>query len=193
MLRKLLKIVIFIFIGFVIGILTHSIFCHYDLIKPTFWSFSIIDLLSLIVYSSIAIYVAFYLQNRYSDIQIKKNLFLGVAGDIAKIFEDELAFLQEFMITNYGTEKEKIKVLLILRKINNKIYILEQHKIGFNKDVEKFVEEIKSYYSEIKTIITGRDEFIKTKTFSEENVNRVLKNSYDIIFKLDQVKLSIFD
>jgi len=191
MLRKILKISSLIFIGCAIGILTDSISFHYDLIKPAFWDFSIIDLLSLVVYSLIAIYVAFYLQNRYSDLQIKKKIFLGVAGDIAKIIEDELAFLQEFMMTNSGTDKEK--VLIILKKINNKIYILEQYKIGFNKDIEKFVEEIKSCYSEIKTIITGGDEFSKSKTFSEENVNRVLKNSNDIIFKLDKVKLSIFD
>jgi hypothetical protein len=193
MLKKLLKIFSLIFIGCAIGILTLSIFDYYDLIKPTFWDFSIIDLLSLIVYSLIAIYVAFYLQNRYSDLQIKKKLFLVVAGDIAKIFEDELSFLQEFMMANPKTEKEQIKVLLTLRKINNKIYILEQHKKGFNKHVEKLVGEIKSCYSEIKTIITGGDEFIKPKTFSEESINRVLKNGYDIISKLDQVKLSIFD
>lgn len=182
-----------IFLGYIIGVLTLSILDHYVYISTTFWSFNIIDLLSLIVYSLIAVYIAYYLQNRHSDKQIKKRLFLEVAADISKIFEDELAILLEFMKTNSRKEEEKIKVLLTLRKINNKIYILEQHKKDFNDVTKKFVEEIKGYFGEIKNAITGDDDFIKPSSFSVESINSVLKNSYNIFFKLDQVKLSIFD
>ncbi len=188
------KISSLIFLGIIIGVLTLSILDYCDYISPNLWSFNIIDLLSLIVYSLIAVYIAFYLQNRYSDKQIKKRLFLEVSADIAKIFEDKLAFLLEFMKTN-STEKneEKIKVLLTLRKINNKIYILEQHKNSFNDVTKKFIEDIRSYFGEIKNAITGDEDFIKPSSFSAESINSVLKNSYNIFFKLDQVKLYIFD
>lgn len=187
------KIFGLIFLGFIIGVLTLSILDYYVYISPTLWSFNIIDLFSLIVYSLIAVYIAYYLRNRYSDQQIKKRLFLEVAVDIAKIFEDELAFLLEFMKTNSGKEEERIKVLLTLRKINNKIYILEQHKKSINDSTKKFVEEIRGCFGEIRKAIAGDEDFIKPSSFSEESINIVLKNSYNIFLKLDQVKLSIFD
>jgi hypothetical protein len=182
-----------IFLGIIIGVLALGIFDYYVYISPTLWSFNIIDLLSLIVYSLIAVYIAYYLRVRHSDKQIKKRLFLEVAEDIGKIFEDELAFLLEFMKANSEKREDRIKVLLKLRKINNKIYILEQHKNSFNDDTKKFIEEIKGYFVKIKETIDGDEDFIKPSSFSEDNINSVLKNSYDIYFKLDQVKLSIFD
>ena len=181
-----------IFLGIIIGILTICVMDFYDFMHPTLWSFNIIDLLSLIIYSLIAIYIAYYLQNRHSDQQIKKKLFLEVTADIAKIFEDELAFLLEFMKTNSEKKEERIKVLLTLRKITNKIFILEQHKNSFNVGTKNFVEEIKRYFGEIKNTIAGDEDFIKPSSFSEESINGVLKNSYNIFFKLDEVKLSIF-
>jgi hypothetical protein len=193
MLNRVIKIFGLIFLGCIIGILTLGIVDYYDFISPTLWSFNIIDLLSLIVYSLIAVYIAYYLRNRHSDQQIKKRLFLEVTADIAKIFENELAFLLEFMKTNSGKEEERIKVLLSLRKIVNKIYILEQHKNSFNDGTKQFVEEIKGYFDKIRKTIAGDEDFIKPSSFSEESINNVLKNSYDILFKLDQVKLSIFD
>ena len=191
---QVIKISGLIFLGCIIGVLTIGVLNHYDFINPTLWSFNIIDLLSLIVYSLIAVYIAYYLRNRYSDQQIKKRLFLEVTADIAKIFEDELAFLLEFMKTNSEKEEERIKVSLILRKINNKIYILGQHKESFDDDTKEFVEEIKGYFEEIRTTMDGGDDdVIRPSSFSVESINSVLKNSYNIFFKLDQVKLSIFD
>ena len=193
MLNRVIKISSLIFLGCIIGALTLSVLDYYDFISPTLWSFNIIDFLSLVVYSLIAVYIAYYLQNRRSDKQIKKRLFLEVAADIAKIFEDELGFLLEFMRTNSRKEEERIKVSLTLRKINNKIYILEQHKNSFNDVTKEFVEGIRGYFVEIKKTIAGDEDFIKPSSFSEESINKVLKNTYHIFFKLDQVKLSIFD
>lgn len=137
---QVIKISGLIFLGCIIGVLTIGVLDYYDFINPTLWSFNIIDLLSLIVYSLIAVYIAYYLRNRYSDQQIKKRLFLEVTADIAKIFGDELAFLLEFMKTNSEREEERIKVSLILRKINNKIYILGQHKESFDDDTKSLSE-----------------------------------------------------
>ena len=191
---QVIKISGLIFLGCIIGVLTIGVLDYYDFINPTLWSFNIIDLLSLIVYSLIAVYIAYYLRNRYSDRQIKKRLFLEVTADIAKIFGDELAFLLEFMKTNSEKEEERIKVSLILRKINNKIYILGQHKDSFDDDTKEFVEEIKGYFGVIRTTMDGGDDdVIRPSSFSVESVNKVLKNTYHIFFKLDQVKLSIFD
>jgi len=81
------------------------------MIKPTFWDFNFIDVLSLITYSVIAIYVAFHLKNRYSDQQMKKNIFLRIVDNIEKILTDELPFLHSFMKNNPNKEEEKNKVL----------------------------------------------------------------------------------
>lgn len=191
--QRIIKISCLIFIGCIIGILTLSFYDYYADIRLTFWSFSIIDLLSLIAYSLIAIYIAYYLQNRYSDQQIKKRLFLEVAADITKIFEEELGNLISFMKEKSKKEEERVKILLILRKTNNKIYILEKHKNSFNTNTKKFVEEIKGYFVELRNTIAGEEDFIKPSSFSADSINSVLKNSNNILFKLDQVKLSIFD
>ncbi len=191
---QVIKISGLILLGCIIGALTLSVLDYYDFVNPTLWSFNIIELLSLIVYSLIAVYMAFYLRNRHSDQQVKKRLFLEVTADIAKIFGDELAFLLEFMKTNSEKEEERIKVSLILRKINNKIYILGQHKDSFDDDTKEFIEEIKGYFEEIRTTMDGGDDdVIRPSSFSEESINKILKNTYHIFFKLDQVKLSIFD
>ena len=157
-----------------------------------FWDFRLIDVISLITYSIIGLYVAYYLKNRFTDLQMKKKLFLDIANDIETILERELHVLSSFVSSQTNNENERIRVVLLIKKISNKIYILEEHKKYFNESVSKLVDDIRHEYDEIKSIITEED-FGPHKSFPKDSDNKILKISCNIILYLDQVKLCIFD
>ena len=192
MLRRIFKTSGLLFVGCCIGAIAVVIFDFYYMIKSTFWGFNFIDVLSLIVYSVIAIYVAYHLKNRFSEQQMKKNVFLGIANDIEKIFEKELVNIESFMKINPDEDGDKIKIMLTLKKINNKIHILEKNKQDFNKKVVYLVDEIRNDYKEIKQTITD-DDFGTRNSFSQDSINEMFRYSCNIILHLDQFKLSIFD
>ena len=78
----------------------------------------------------------------------------------------------------------------MLKKINNKIHILENNKTLF-QNISKYVNRVRNYYDKIKEIITG-DEFSSPKTFTQQQINEVYKFSCNLIFNLDEIKLNIF-
>ena len=190
MLKKLIKISAVLFIGYCIGATSLIIFVYYDMIKPTFWGFNFIDVLSLIVYSVIAIYVAHHLKNRFSAQQMKKNVFLGIANDIQNTFEKELVSIEAFM--NNPERRAEIKTMLTLKKISNKIHILEINKQGFSEKMACMVDEIRNDYKEIKQTITD-DDFGTRNSFSQNSINEMFRYSCNLILHLDQFKSSIFD
>jgi|GEM_PF-5076991 len=191
MLRRIVEyIVLFLFLSIVI--VTIKLLWAINHEEIGFWRCSLFDLLQLTTTLLIAMVVAYYLGNKYSDRQIAKNLFLQITNDISHLFETESHVWNSFMKANPGTEEDRTRVLLILRKISNKITILENHKIKFNRYVKTLVPDIRNHFDEIKKTITG-DDFMAPKAFSEESIRKVLKNGDDLIFKLDQIKVSIFD
>lgn len=192
MLIKVIKVSAFICTGYCVGAISSILFDYYHMIKTSFWEFTFIDLVSLIIYSIIAIYVAHYLKNRFSDRQMKKSFFLNIVDDIGKIFEDRTGFFRSFMIENPDEEAKRAEVMMLLKKISNKIRVLEMNKQTFNENVACLVDRIRADYSEIKNILTG-DDYFTTKSFTTENINKMTKHSNDIIFSLDQLKVSIFD
>jgi len=187
--RKAKTVLIFflgLVVGLVVGVLTITI--YYNKMTPTFWQFKLFDLISFITYVVIGVYVAHHLKNRFSDRQMKKNMFVSIANDIEKLFEQELPCLHSFMKSN--SNKEKIKVLTVLRKINNKIHILEDHKEVFT-GISKHVMKIRQDYNRIKEIITG-DEFDSPKLFTQTQINDMYKFTDKVILSLDEIKLNIF-
>jgi hypothetical protein len=123
---------------------------------------------------------------------MKKSFFLNIVDDIGKIFEDRTGFFRSFMIENPDEEAKRAEVMMLLKKISNKIRVLEMNKQTFNENVACLVDRIRADYSEIKNILTG-DDYFTTKSFTTENINKMTKHSNDIIFSLDQLKVSIFD
>jgi len=189
---RTIKISLVVLVSFCIGLITALILGHYAEIKLTFWEFTLIDLVSLITYSVIAVYVAYHLRNRFSDRQMKRDFFLRIVDDIQKILEEKGDFLKSFMKDNPEDEATRTKLMILLRKISNKIRILELNKETFNENVAGLVEKIRNDYIEIKNIFTG-DDYFANKSFTSEHVNKMTKYSDTIIFNLDQVKLGIFD
>jgi DMSO reductase anchor subunit len=175
-------------VGLVVGVLT--ITTYYNKTTPTFWQFKLFDLISFISYVVIGVYVAHHLKNRFSDRQMKKNMFVSIANDIEKLFEQELPCLHSFMKSNSDKKDEKIKVLTVLRKINNKIHILEDHKEVFTS-ISKHVMKVRDDYNIIKEIITG-DEFDSPKLFTQTQINDMYKFTDKVILSLDEIKLNIF-
>jgi len=182
------KTIIVFFTGLIFGVLTST--SLYNSTSNSFWQFSLFDLISFAIYILIGVYVAHHLKNRFSDRQIKKNLFVDIANDIENLLEKNLPCLTSFMKSNSDTEEERIKVLLILRKINNKIHVLEKYKL-VSHNITKYVNIIRKDNDEIKEIITG-DEFSSPRTFTQQQINKVYKFSCDLIFNLDEIKLNIF-
>ena len=103
----MIKIIFLIITGFCIGVIATIVLDCNGKIRPSLWDFNIIDILSLLTYWLIGIYVAYYLVKRSSDQQIKKRLFLDIVKDIENIFEDNLVFLQSFMEKNTAKEERK--------------------------------------------------------------------------------------
>lgn len=190
MLRKLIKISAVLFVGCCIGATAIIIFVYYDMIKPKFWEFNFIEVISLIAYSVIAIYVAYHLKNRFSSQQMKKNVFFGIANDIQNTFEKELVSIEAFM--KNPERRGEIKTILTLKKISNKIHILEINKQSFNEKIACMVDEIRNDYKEIKQTITD-DDFGTRNTFSQDSINKMFKYIFNLILNLDQFKSSIFD
>jgi hypothetical protein len=190
MLSKIINFLCVLLLGSCAGVIALAV--YYDKTNPSFWEFKLIDVVSLIIYSVIGIYVAYHLKNRFTDLQMKKNMFLDIANDIEKIFEQELSILSSFVKSQTNNENERVRVLLIIKKISNKIHILEEHKKYFNKNVSCLVDNIRHEYDEIKRIITDED-FGPHKSFPKDSDNKILKISCTIILYLDQVKLSIFN
>ena len=182
------KTILVFFSGLFLGVLATTTL--YNSISNSFWQFSLFDLISFAVYIVIGVYVAHHLKNRFSDRQIKKNLFVDIANNIENLLEKNLPCLTSFMKSNTDKEEERIKVLLILRKINNKIHILEKYKDIF-QNISRYVNSVRKDYDEVKEIITG-DEFSSPKTFTQQQINDVYKFSCDLIFNLDEIKLNIF-
>jgi hypothetical protein len=190
MLNKIINFLCPLLLGSSAGVIALAV--YYDKTNPSFWKFRLIDVVSLIIYSVIGIYVAYHLKNRFTDLQMKKNLFLNVANDVEGIIEKELPFLSSFVKSSTNNDDDRIKVLLIIKKISNKIHILEEHGKVFNKTVSNYVANIRYECDEIKRIITDED-FGPHKSFPPGSDNKVIKFSCDIILYLDQVKLSIFN
>ena len=192
MLIRTIKTIIIFFVGFFAGGIIITIIDCYEKIKPSLWDFNIIDILTLATYWIIGFYVTYYLVKRSSDRQMKKKLFLEIAKDIEEILETNFVFLQAFMKDDHNKEKERKKVIIILRKISRKITVLVKNNQNLNNKITPLVADIKECYFEIKEIITG-DEAFTLQSFSDESVNKVIKKIDDINFKLDLVKLNIFD
>jgi len=190
MLSEKIKFFVVFVVGCFIGATAIIFLDCYDMVKPTFWEFSFVDVLHLIVYSLIAIYVAYYLKNRFSDQQMKKNVFLGIVNDIQNILEKELANIESFM--KKPNEKMKIRTILTLKKINNKIHVLEINDKGFDPILKRLLEDIMGDYINIKRSVTD-DDFGTPRSFTQENMNKMFLYSYKLIFSLDKFKSSIFD
>jgi hypothetical protein len=190
MLSKIINVLCILLLGFCAGVIALAV--YYDKTNPSFWEFKLIDVISLTIYSVIGIYVAYHLKNRFTDLQMKKNLFLNVANDVERIIEQDLPFLSSFVKSDTNNDTDRIKVLLIIKKISNKIHILEEHGKVFNKTVSSYVANIRHECDEIKRTITDED-FGPHKSFPPESDNKVIRCSCNIILYLDQVKLSIFN
>ncbi|MFA5239740.1 MAG: hypothetical protein WC476_08565 [Phycisphaerae bacterium] len=157
-----------------------------------FWQISFFNLLQLFTNLFIAVIIAYYLGNRHSDKQIQKNLFLGVLNDIVKILEDELDFLVDFMRQTGKPKSKRQKVLLLLTKISNKITVLEDDNHLPDNKIKKLVTKIREHFDSVDDII-GAGDFVQANSFSDDSINKVVKNSNDIIFLIDQIKLDIFN
>jgi hypothetical protein len=161
-------------------------------IMQDFWQISFFNLLQLFTNLFIAVIIAYYLGNRHSDKQIQKNLFLGVLNDIVKILEDELDFLVDFMRQTGKPKSKRQKVLLLLTKISNKITVLEDDNHLPDNKIKKLVTKIREHFDSVDDII-GAGDFVQANSFSDDSINKVVKNSNDIIFLIDQIKLDIFN
>ncbi len=182
------NIMLIFFIGLIVGVLTITTF--YNKFSPSFWQFSLYDIISFTGYIVIGVYVAHHLKNRFSDRQIQKNLFVTITNNVENLFEENLPILISFMKLNTDQEDERIKILLILRKINNKIYILEKYKNIF-QNINNYVINVRNRNDKIKEIVTG-DEFSSPNIFTQQQISEVLKLSCDLILNLDEIKLNIF-
>lgn len=191
MLCRIIRTACVLFVGCCVGVITVVICEHYDKLKSSFWEFRLIELIRLITYSLIAVYVAYHLRNRFSERQMKKNCFLAIANDLGELLEEKLADFQRFMRSTSEEQETRVGVMLTLRQMNNKIYILEKYKDAFSRDVASLVDTIRADYDQIKQTMTG-DEFTSPSKFSEDHINRVTKGACDIVFSLDKVKLGIF-
>ncbi|MHC4692061.1 MAG: hypothetical protein ACYS67_04910 [Planctomycetota bacterium] len=158
-----------------------------------FWQVRLFDILRLVTNILIAIVIVYYLKNRYSDRQIQKNLFLEVVSDIVRILDSESDDLFKFMKQTTRNRSNKAKILLLLKRISNKITILEEYDDRFDVKVKNLITRLRRYYDVINEIVVGENDFVQSKSFSDDNINRVLKNIFDIGFVLDQIKLNLFD
>ena len=102
------KIMLIFFLGLIVGVLTVTTF--YNKMSPSFWQFSLYDLISFTGYIVIGVYVAHHLKNRFSDRQIKKNLFVDVTNNVENLFEKDLPCLISFMKSNIDSEEGQIVV-----------------------------------------------------------------------------------
>lgn len=161
--------------------------------KVTFLECSLFNLLQLIAAVFIAIFVAHYLRNKYSDHQVQKKLFLEIVNDISKIIENETSSVLSFMQAGSRSKDERSRVFLLLKKIGNKITILEQHKNLFNESGKKLIVDIRNDHDLMRQFITDDYNFFTSKAYSKDNINKVLKSTFDMIFKLDQIKMNIFN
>jgi uncharacterized membrane protein len=182
---------LFILIGFVLAFVAIVVRDCYSTMHPSFWRMSFYDLLQLSTNLFIALIIVHYLRNRYSDRQTQKNLFLGILNDIAKIFEDKSDFITEFMQKTTKPKSNRQKISLLLAKISNKITVLEKDEHLSDGKIKILVANIRDHFDNIDEII-GSGDFVKAESFSDDNINKVLKNIYGIIFLIDQIKLNVF-
>jgi hypothetical protein len=189
---QIAKNILIFLLAFICAFVALSI-CNSCIAKqPEFWQISFRDILQLSMTLFIAFFIAHHLRNRYSDKQIQKNLFLEITNDIAKILANESDFLREFMQQFSRAKSDKIKVILLLKKISNKITVLETYSCRLDDNTKKLVARLRGYFDIINQIVAGEDDFIKAESFSDDSINKVLKNTFDIIFVLDQIKLNLF-
>jgi len=182
-----------ILIGFIIAFISILVCDYYDSMGTVFWQVRLIDLLRLVTNVLIAIFIVYYLKNKYSDRQRHKTLFLEVISDIANIFNEKSDVLLDFMRKADRTNNKKIKLLLFLKQIDNKINVLETHDHQFGEQIETLVKRVRNHFNIIDNLVAGSKDFVETRSFSEDSINKVLKNTFDITFLLDQIKLNLFD
>ena len=121
---------------------------------------------------------------------VNNNLWINIVNDICQTFESESGKLFDFMGKTKKTTEDEREVLLLLRRVSNKISVLENHESHFCDEIKDLVSSIRKDSNDIKSIVTG-DDFVRPKSFSAGVVNKVLKEITDIIFNLDKIKLLV--
>lgn len=192
MLRQRVNNAGFWLIGFFFGTWFMLLAVRYYLGIQGLWDFTFFELLKFVAMVFIAIFIAYYLKNRYSDRQIKKQVFLDIGDNLRDIFEEKMEELLKFMEKESRSREDRNRMLLLLKRLSNKIRILEEHKNDFESEMAGLIETIREDYSEIKSIVTGDDKFSEPGAYCVEASSKVMRLTYKILFNIDQVKLRLF-
>lgn len=188
--KNFILILGFLLLGILIGIYLVLILLKHIQLSSEFWGFTLFGFVQFVATVFIALFVTYYLKNRHSNEQIAKGVFLNIVDNICKTFESESNALFDFMAKTKKSKKDEREILLLLRRISNKISVLEEHQKHFSTEIKDIVVSIRNDSNDIKCVVTG-DDFVRPKSFSDESVNRVLKEITDIIFNLDRIKLLV--
>ncbi len=190
--RPLLEILALVLSGFFVGVLCMLVMARCWLGMPGLWDFAFFDLFKFVVTVFIAVYITYYLKNRYSDRQVEKKIMLDIADEIRQICEDKIEAFVEFMQKGDRCTEEKNRMLLLLKRISNKISILESQQDEFGSRVGTLIEALRVDYRTIKRVVTGDEKFVQTGAYSAREISGVMKLVYRMLFNIDQLKLTVF-
>jgi hypothetical protein len=70
--------------------------------------------------------------------------------------------------------------------------MLQDHAGQFDDKTKKLVKDLRDHFDAVEEIIAGGKEFVRTQPFSDDSINKVVKNTFEMISWLDQIKLGIF-
>jgi uncharacterized membrane protein (DUF485 family) len=153
--------------------------------KNSFWSVPFGDIIITAVTVAIGYFVAFVLSKKYSDKNIRKDFFIKFIEKLSIAIVD----CKSMIIDKSQEDWFDKKLSSLLKTINNKIDLLEEHKTHLiNADNElKFIRET---FIECKTLAT--ESSLKFKTNVDLRTKATLK--LDLISdKLDNIIIKQFD
>lgn len=186
-----MKTVLVIFIGIIIGIIITIYSKYWNDLTVSFWEIKFTEVVELVIYGFIGIYLSFYLTQRFSDTRKKKEIILCILQELNEFVlqHEEIIIDQLRKKANKSSQRE---VLLILKRMNNKISIIMVNKLcKQNSELFNNLQIIEKKYIELKESITG-EEWGIIDTYSVETIDQIKRIFPLIYLEIDRARIALF-
>jgi len=179
---------IFSVIGFIIGFILKGIFENWQTLQLTFFNITIIDVAQLLITIMIGCYITYYISNKISTEQKRKEIILNQTEEFAQSIREIYKTTCEY-IAKPTNEKARI----ILAKFKNASFFIDAIEKKLTKKILKHhITNCQFQFLSLKASITDVPFMAKDSKFCDKdiaNINEIYKRLY---FAVDEFKFKIY-
>lgn len=192
MLGPLIEKTAYLVIGVLVGMFLLFLYAACFLNVESLWDFSIYDLLKFIVTLFVAVFIAHYLKNRHSDLQLKKKTFLELLNQVQEKYDNSIPDFYKFMMNKNRKSEDRNRITLLFRLLSNKIDTVYNMRQEYNIGVGMHCDRLRKCHREIKTLITGDPAFTTVNVYPLTTINNSISKVYHALSTIDNIKLKVF-